>query len=86
MSENEDEELDEAQKDQDEVGEAGSDPETSGPAEKLREKAAKATGEGQVICNFKVPYSEVPYLPFLISRVLLGHLLCRNAVHIPCNL
>jgi hypothetical protein len=47
MSENEDKELDEAQKDQDEVGEAGSDPETSGPAENLREKAAKATDKSQ---------------------------------------
>ena len=47
MSINEDEELDEAQDEQDEVGEAGSDPETSGPAENLREKAAKATDKGQ---------------------------------------
>ena len=47
MSESEDKELDEAQKDQDEVGEADSDPETSEPAEKLREKAAKATDKGQ---------------------------------------
>jgi hypothetical protein len=47
MSTNEDEELDEAQDEQDEVGEAGSDPETSGPAENLREKAAKATDKGQ---------------------------------------
>jgi hypothetical protein len=47
MSENEDKELDEAQKDQDEVGEAGSDLETSGPAENLRGKAAKATDKSQ---------------------------------------
>ena len=40
-------ELDEAQADQDQVGEAGSDPETSGPAENLREKAAKTTDKGQ---------------------------------------
>jgi hypothetical protein len=32
MSDSEKKELDEAQEDQDEVGEAGSDPETSGPA------------------------------------------------------
>ena len=43
----EEKELDEAQNDQDEVGEAGSDPETSGPAENLREKAAKNTGKSQ---------------------------------------
>ena len=47
MSTNEDEELDEAQDEQVEVGEADSDPETSGPAENLREKAAKATDKGQ---------------------------------------
>jgi hypothetical protein len=47
MSDNEKEQLDEAQDDQDEVGEAGSDPETSGPAENLREKAAKSTDKGQ---------------------------------------
>ena len=41
------EELDEAQNDQDEVGEASSDPETSGPAENLRERAAKATDKSQ---------------------------------------
>jgi hypothetical protein len=40
-------ELDKAQADQDQVGEAGSDPETSGPAENLREKAAKTTDKGQ---------------------------------------
>jgi hypothetical protein len=34
----EEKELDEAQNDQDETGEAGSDPETSGPAENLRER------------------------------------------------
>jgi hypothetical protein len=47
MSENKNEELDEAQDDQDEVGEAGSDPETSGPAENLRDKAAKTTDKSQ---------------------------------------
>jgi hypothetical protein len=47
MSDSGNEELDEVQEDQDEVGEAGSDPETSGPAENLREKAAKTTDKGQ---------------------------------------
>jgi hypothetical protein len=32
---------------QDEVVEAGSDPETNGPAENLREKAAKTTDKSQ---------------------------------------
>jgi hypothetical protein len=47
MSDNEKEKLNEAQEDQDEVGEAGTDPETSGPAETLREKAAESTDESQ---------------------------------------
>ena len=47
MSESEDKELDEAQKDQDEAGEAGSDPETSGPAENLQGKGSKATDKNQ---------------------------------------
>ena len=47
MSENEKEILDEAQNDQVEVGEAGSDPETRGPAENLRDKAAKTTDKSQ---------------------------------------
>ena len=47
MSNSEEKELDEAQDDQDEVGEAGSDPETSGPAENLREKAAKTSDKNQ---------------------------------------
>jgi hypothetical protein len=47
MSDSEEEKLDEAQSEQGEVGEAGSDPETSGPAENLREKAAKATDKTQ---------------------------------------
>jgi hypothetical protein len=47
MSDNEKEQLDKAQADQEEVGEAGSDPETSGPAENLRGKAAKTTDKSQ---------------------------------------
>jgi hypothetical protein len=47
MSENKKEQLDEAQDDQDEVGEAGTDPETSGPAENLRENAAETTDKSQ---------------------------------------
>jgi hypothetical protein len=47
MSDNEKGQLDEAQEDQDEVGEADSDPETSGPAENLRDKAAKTTDKSQ---------------------------------------
>jgi hypothetical protein len=47
MSESEKEQLDEAQDDQDKIGEAGSDPETSRPAENLREKAAKTTDKSQ---------------------------------------
>jgi hypothetical protein len=37
------EDLESAQKNQKKVGKAGSDPETLGPAEELREKAAKTT-------------------------------------------
>jgi hypothetical protein len=47
MSDRENEELNEVQKKQNKVGEAGSNPETSGPAENLREKAAKMTDKGQ---------------------------------------
>ena len=47
VSESEEKELDDAQQDQDEVGEAGSDPKTSRPAENLREKADKATDKSQ---------------------------------------
>jgi hypothetical protein len=47
MSDDEKEILDEAQDDQDEVGEASSDPETSGPSENLRDKAAKTTDKSQ---------------------------------------
>ena len=46
MSDKEDE-LDSAQKKQDNVGEAASNPETSGPAENVREKAAKMTDKSQ---------------------------------------
>lgn len=42
-----DKELNEAQNDQDDVGEASSVPETSGPAENLREKATKTTDKSQ---------------------------------------
>jgi hypothetical protein len=42
MSDKKDE-LDSAQKKQDNVGEAASKPKTSGPAENVREKAAKMT-------------------------------------------
>lgn len=46
MSDREDE-LSDAQKKQNKVGGAGSKPETSGPAENLREKAAKMTDKSQ---------------------------------------
>jgi hypothetical protein len=46
MSDKEDE-LDSAQKKQDNVGEAASKPKTSGPAENVREKAAKMTDKSQ---------------------------------------
>jgi hypothetical protein len=46
MSDREDE-LSDAQKKQNKVGEAGSNPETSGPAENLRDKAAKMTDKNQ---------------------------------------
>lgn len=39
--------LDNAQQDQDNVGAAGSSPETSGPAENLRDGAAKAEDNSQ---------------------------------------
>jgi hypothetical protein len=43
MSENKNEKkLDNAQQDQDNVGAAASNPKTTGPAENLRDKAAKA--------------------------------------------
>jgi hypothetical protein len=43
----EERELDEAQDDQEEVGEAESKSKTSGPAENLRDKAAKTTDKSQ---------------------------------------
>lgn len=43
----EDKDLDSAQKNQKKVGKAESDPETSGPAENLREEAAEMTDESQ---------------------------------------
>ena len=48
MSENKNEKkLDDAQRDQDDVGAAESNPQTSGPAENLREKAAKAENKSE---------------------------------------
>ena len=48
MSENKNEKkLDDAQHDQDNVGAAASNPDTTGPAENLREKAAKAEDKSQ---------------------------------------
>lgn len=43
----EERELDEAQDDQEEVGEAESNPKTSRPSENLRDKAAKTTDKSQ---------------------------------------
>ena len=43
----EERELDEAQDDQEEGGEAESNPKTSRPAENLRDKAAKTTDKSQ---------------------------------------
>ena len=43
----EEEELDGAQAKQNKVGEASSDPKTSGPTENLREKAANMTDESE---------------------------------------
>lgn len=40
-------ELERAQNDQERTGSAGSSPDTSGPAENLREKAAKAEDKSQ---------------------------------------
>jgi hypothetical protein len=39
--------LEHAQKDQDRTGKAGSNPNTTGPAENLREKAAKAEDKSE---------------------------------------
>jgi hypothetical protein len=44
---NREDELSDVQKRQNKVGEAASNPETSGPAENLREKAAKMTDKSQ---------------------------------------
>jgi len=46
MSNNE-KDLESAQKDQKKIGKAESDPETSGPAENLREEAAEMTDKSQ---------------------------------------
>jgi hypothetical protein len=40
-NQNEEKKLEQAQRDQNKVGDAASDPETTGPAENLREKAAE---------------------------------------------
>lgn len=40
-------ELEKAQNDQEKVGSASSNPQTTGPAENLREKAAKAEDKGE---------------------------------------
>lgn len=40
------ENLDSAQKDQKNIGKAGSNPQTAGPSENLREEAAEKTNEG----------------------------------------
>jgi hypothetical protein len=45
MSDSSERELDEAQKKQNKVGAAESDPKTTGPAENLREEAAEAVDE-----------------------------------------
>jgi hypothetical protein len=51
MSDSEDKELEETQKKQKEVGAAESNPQTTGPAEKLREKAAEAVDEETIIAE-----------------------------------
>jgi hypothetical protein len=45
MSDSSERELDQAQKKQNKVGAAESDPKTTGPAENLREEAAEAVDE-----------------------------------------
>ncbi len=40
------ENLDSAQKDQKKIGKAGSNPQTTGPSESLREEAAEKTNDG----------------------------------------
>jgi hypothetical protein len=47
MSESSDRDLEEAQKDQKKPGAAESNPQTTGPAEKLREKAAEDVDESE---------------------------------------
>jgi hypothetical protein len=47
MSDKDDENLESAQKNQRKIGQAESNPGTSGPAENLREEAAEMTDEGQ---------------------------------------
>jgi hypothetical protein len=47
MSDKNDKNLESAQKNQKKIGQAESNPGTSGPAENLREEAAEMTDEGQ---------------------------------------
>jgi hypothetical protein len=47
MSDTDKEKLDSAQKNQKKIGQAESKPETSGPAENLRDEAAEMTDESQ---------------------------------------
>ena len=47
MSSSKEDDLESAQKDQKKIGKASSDPETSGPAENLREEAAEMTDESE---------------------------------------
>jgi hypothetical protein len=47
MSESSDRDLEEAQKDQKKPGAAENNPQTTGPAEKLREEAAENVEEGE---------------------------------------
>ena len=47
MSSNKEKDLESAQKDQKKIGKASSDPESSGPAENLREEAAEMTDESE---------------------------------------
>ena len=49
MSDSQDKELEETQKKQKQVGAAESNPQTTGPAEKLREKAPEAVDEGEEV-------------------------------------
>jgi hypothetical protein len=47
MSDSEEQNLDDSQKNQNKVGQAESDPSTASPTENLREKAAEMTDESQ---------------------------------------